>query len=196
MQWLYPIRFQWLEWLLALLFLLAFSFNYHRKKDFFKLAERYLSDQYDHVAHYVLLIYFVIALFCKIAQLYTFQLHSLDFWLFEDLLDQVSKGGWMVTRFAVQNHGFVQHGAVHVFWPLYAMVPLVWLLGSLPVALAFNPLWIALSGWALHYLTGVLRLPKVDRLIVLMGFLFSWSVSSRGMVFGNILRIAHVFDQV
>jgi len=95
------------------------------------------------------LLFFIIAFLAKWSQLRTGKLHNMDFWLFVDLLEQASNGGFWLTRFAPQEIGWVQHGAVHTFAVLFTLLPAVKLLGAKWVALAMNPFAISLAGVAL-----------------------------------------------
>ncbi|RYZ89766.1 MAG: hypothetical protein EOP06_08870, partial [Proteobacteria bacterium] len=69
----------------------------------------------------IALCYFFAALACKYSQLYTHQLAGADFWLLEDMLRWMAKGQPYITRFAGQDVGPVQHGAVHAFLSMYLL---------------------------------------------------------------------------
>ena len=163
MSWLYPIRFQWLEWLLVLCFV-VFSVRHYFKPLKLKLPK--------NIETITLCSYLVIAIACKISQWQSLQLNAFDFWLFEDLMDHVSHGLGMVTRFAPQEPGAIQHGVIHGFWPLILLSPLVWIFGSFTVTLVFNPTVIVLAGYLLVKLCERLELGRLDRFIVLVAFLF------------------------
>lgn len=163
MSWLYPIRFQWLEWLLAFCFIVFSVRNY------FIPLEIKIPKKIEAV---ILVVYLAIALTCKISQWQSLQLHAFDFWLFEDLISHVSRGLGMVTRFAPQEPGALQHGVIHGFWPLVLLSPLVWLFGSLAVTLVFNPAVIVFAGYLLVRLGKRLGLLPLDRVIILVAFLF------------------------
>ena len=98
------------------------------------------------------LIYFGFALLAKYSQYRSLALHGQDFWLFVDLLEQLKKGGVFLTRFAPQSLGFVQHGSVHPMFSWAALLPLVWIFGSITTALIFNPLMLAAAAWMIGVL--------------------------------------------
>lgn len=83
---------------------------------------------------------FGMGLLAKVSQFYSLQFEAQDFWLFVDLLEQSSRGGIFLTRFAPQAQGFVQHGIVHPNFSYLLLVPFVW---------CFGPVWTAMLAQAL-----------------------------------------------
>jgi hypothetical protein len=94
-----------------------------------------------------------IASLAKYLQFSANLLHAFDFWLFVDCLEQAARGAPWLTRFAPQGEGWVQHGGVHAFIPLFAFVPLVYLIGAKATALLINPVALALGGWFVGRMT-------------------------------------------
>ncbi|RYZ82872.1 MAG: DUF2079 domain-containing protein, partial [Proteobacteria bacterium] len=119
------------------------------------------------------LCYFFAALACKYSQLYTHQLAGADFWLLEDMLRWMAKGQPYVTRFAGQDVGPIQHGAVHAFLSMYLLVPFVWLFGSEFTALAMNPLALAAGGFAIGLAANRLTDSRILALVCTVAFLAS-----------------------
>lgn len=89
--------------------------------------------------------FFGLALLEKVSQLEAHALNSQDFWLFVDMIRQTSRGAPFLTRFAPQDTGWIQHGAVHPFFALCLAVPLAWLTSSTWAALALMPLALSLA---------------------------------------------------
>lgn len=90
--------------------------------------------------------YFALGVLAKFLQLYTLQLNALDFWLHEDIIHNLAtRGSALVTRFAPQNYGFTQHGAIHPSWIFYFTTPLAWIFSATAAALIFNPLVLCLA---------------------------------------------------
>ena len=100
--------------------------------------------------------FLALALGAKYSQLHSMQLNGQDFWLFVDMLDQMSRGGFMLTRFAPQTIGWVQHGVVHPYFSFTLLLPLTWMIGPLHTCLWFGPLSIAGAG----ALLGLLARPR------------------------------------
>jgi hypothetical protein len=95
----------------------------------------------------------LIAYLAKLSQLNALALNSEDFWLFEDMLAQMMRGGFFLTRFAPQAIGWVQHGAVHPMLSWTLALPLAWLLGPVTAALLFGPIVMAGAGAMLALIT-------------------------------------------
>ncbi len=91
--------------------------------------------------------FFALALLGKASQYWTLGLSAQDFWLFVDILEQGKKGAFLLTRFAPQSLGFVQHGIIHPMLTWALLVPLAKWIGSVPVALLYNPAVLAGAGW-------------------------------------------------
>jgi hypothetical protein len=89
----------------------------------------------------------------KYSQLLTLQLNSQDFWLFVDILEQMQKGAFFLTRFAPQDLGYVQHGIVHPMLSWVFIYPVAAIFGSVFAALLFNPLLLGAAGWMLGLLS-------------------------------------------
>lgn len=177
MSWLYPIRFQWLEWALALTFLIQFARSKFNLKQTFDSLEVIPLLKRETLERTILFGYLFISIGCKYFQFLSLQLHAFDFWLFEDLLRHLAQGGGMLTRFAPQEPGLVQHGVIHGFWPMILLVPFVWVVGSFWVALIFNPVAVVGAGFLLVRLMRRLGLTQLDRLLILVTFLFCFTVT-------------------
>jgi hypothetical protein len=80
------------------------------------------------------------AVAAKLTQRRALALNAQDFWLFVDMLRQMAAGAPFLTRFAPQATGWVQHGAVHPFFSLYALLPVAWLGSAESAMLLLNPL--------------------------------------------------------
>jgi hypothetical protein len=91
----------------------------------------------------------LLASLAKLSQLRALALNAEDFWLFQDLLAQMSRGGFFITRYAPQAQGWVQHGIVHPMLSWMPVVPLAWLAGPTAAALLFGPLVLAGAAWTL-----------------------------------------------
>ncbi len=122
------------------------------------------------------LAYFGIALVGKYLQLIGNELHGQDFWLFVDALNSAAGGGAWLTRFAPQGIGWVQHGAVHAFLPLFFFVPLVWVLGAKWTALLINPFALSLAG----YFLALLARPRSGVMGALAWMLGFYALSANG----------------
>lgn len=92
------------------------------------------------------LTFLALALAAKYSQLAAFQLNGQDFWLFQDMIEQMGRGGFMLTRFAPQSTGWVQHGVVHPYFTLALLVPISWAVGSVHACLWLGPLAMAGAG--------------------------------------------------
>ncbi len=163
-------QFRWVFWVLGALIVLTLR----KKKTPGQLQAIKVSSKSLHVGSAI--IFFLVAFIAKLLQLWGNELNGLDFWLFVDLLEQSSHGGFFLTRFAPQSIGWVQHGSVHAFIPLTLFLPLVPIIGAKWTALLINPLGLALGG----YFLGRITEPKWGRLGSLTWMLAFYSLSSNG----------------
>jgi hypothetical protein len=109
-----------------------------------------LADQHYGAALAVLIGGFALtASVAKLSQLQALALNAEDFWLFQDMLAQMARGGFFITRYAPQALGWVQHGAVHPMLSWAIALPLAWVAGPTAAALLFGPLVFAGAGWVL-----------------------------------------------
>jgi len=133
LSWIFHVR--WIFWGLAPLTLLL------PRASFREFSER----------HYKALLAVVVGSFAllfaaaKESQLHALALNSQDFWLFEDMLEQMKKGAFLVTRFAPQGIGWVQHGGVHATLTWIWNLPFAYILSPLQVSILFEPVSFALS---------------------------------------------------
>lgn len=125
--------------------------------------------------------FFILALLAKISQLASLRMSGQDFWLFQDLLEQMRQGGWMLTRFAPQAIGMVQHGAVHLFFSWATLIPFAWVFGSTTATLLWGPLVFAGAGAFLAALVRQ-RAGGLNALLINAAFLFS-SLVARVLMF-------------
>jgi hypothetical protein len=141
----FVFKFRWLYWGVAALLLVNF-FHPGLARVRSRLA-RSLENHFLLWLGSLCALFFTIGLAAKVSQLWTLQLHGMDFWLFEDMTAQLLKGGAMLTRFAPQSAGFVQHGAVHGMLSWFLTAPLAvlleWVGGSLASSLVYGPLVLA-----------------------------------------------------
>jgi hypothetical protein len=93
--------------------------------------------------------FLLIATVAKHSQLHALALNAEDFWLFEDMLAQMMRGGFFITRYAPQALGWVQHGAVHPMLSWVFALPLAYVVGPTLAAVAFGPLVFSGAGLAL-----------------------------------------------
>jgi hypothetical protein len=141
----FVFRFRWILWGAGAVLLLLLALGRAGSPRLKKLAEK----EFDSLLLFLCGGFFVAATVAKISQLVSLSLNAQDFWLFEDMLRNSSRGAPFVTRFAPQATGFVQHGAVHSFGLWFALAPLARVSGALAPALLFGPVVLALAGCAL-----------------------------------------------
>jgi hypothetical protein len=122
--------------------------------------------------------YFVAAWTAKLSQLHALELHGQDFWLFEDMLAQMMRGGFFLTRYAPQAVGWVQHGAVHPMLSWALVLPLSWLTGPTHAALLFGPLVLTAAGGIL----AALARPR-------FGSLGAWAATAAFLASSQVARL-------
>lgn len=121
----------------------------------------------------IAVVFFLLAFVCKYSQLKSHLFAGADFWLIEDLLNWMAKGQPYLTRFAGQDIGPVQHGAIHAFLSMYLLVPLVWIFGSEFVAVVMNPLALALGGFAIGWMAFKWTGSRIFSVVLTVAFLGS-----------------------
>ncbi len=169
--WTFHLR--WVLWCVGagwVLLYLSGSFD-RFKNQFNDFSEKYFLKLLFGVSA----VFFVLALLGKFSQFWALSLNAQDFWLFVDILEQAKKGGFFLTRFAPQSLGFVQHGTVHPMFTWMVLSPLTWVLGTVNVALIFNPLVLTAAG----IMVGVIAKKKWGAfysLVFAMAFLASTQV--------------------
>lgn len=159
-EWTFHLR--WILWAAGVLLCLAYLPIPKIRRIRLAIADplRALLERRFHVSLAFLCIAFVLLAWAgKYSQLLTFQLNALDFWLFEDMIRNMSEGGFFITRFAPQTAGFVQHGAVHGTFTWATTLPLSWILGPTQAALLYGPLALGLGAWFF----GLLCAPQLGR---------------------------------
>ena len=165
----FSLRIQVLEWVLSVLAIYFFA-----KPGV--LPTRKIESSIDLYVGLTCGFYFLLAFASKILQFFCLKLHAQDFWLFVDILEHAKHGEYFITHFAPQAWGPVQHGAVHPFIPWAILAPFSILFSPVAIALSFNPIVLALSGWVLDRIMKQLCLASVTRLCVVIAFLFSKQV--------------------
>lgn len=176
-------QFRWLEWVFGVgVLLIAASRtgklglqSKARTEVWLKKVDLHVQKAFWRTLAWVCVSYFVLATVGKILQLQSLNLHGQDFWLFVDILEQMKKGGFFLTRFAPQAIGYVQHGAVHPMWTWGFLLPLSALIGSVPVALIFNPAALAAAGGMVSVLSRK-RWGESRAILLSLAFLFSTQV--------------------
>jgi hypothetical protein len=153
MQWInWVFHGRWIFWGVGLAWVLYWTQAKRGKlKDSF--IEKYCEAHWKKLAIGICSSFFVFGLLSKISQYYSMSLHGQDFWLFVDLLEQMKKGGFFLTRFAPQSLGIVQHGVVHPMLSWVLLLPFSFLWGSVFTALLYQPLMLSLAGGMLGLLT-------------------------------------------
>src|SRR4051794_11591333 len=76
-------------------------------------SREWAGSRYRSGLWVLFLVWFTLAASAKFLQLQSLELNSQDFWLFEDMLRSLRDGAFLLTRFAPQMLGPVQHGAIH-----------------------------------------------------------------------------------
>lgn len=158
------IRLQWLEWLFALAILIP--------------AVRTAGVTRAHaVLRLAPWVFFAWALAAKVSQYFCLNLNAQDFWLFADLAQNIAVGDLMLTHFAPQAVGPVQHGAVHSFLPFAAAAYLPAKVSAVGFSLLWNPLAVLLAGLGLRRLLASTGILPANQLWLLLAFLFSKQVA-------------------
>jgi hypothetical protein len=182
--WTFQLR--WILYLPGLCFLFAWALSFRRGffekvgEETFLRIENALSGRFKSILLAISGLFFAASLSAKILQYRALEMNGQDFWLFRDLLEQATKGGWEVTRFAPQAWGWVQHGAVHGFLSFFAVaLPFSFAFGSTAACLIYHPLCLSVAGYFLGRLTWKLSPLKTRATLsigVVLSFLASYSV--------------------
>ncbi len=133
---------------------------------------RHVDRRHGSYASIIGAIFLFIFCFAKWSQLRANELHSQDFWLFVDLIEQGARGGLNLTRFAPQSAGWTQHGAVHAFLPMILLVPLAWWIPAKWIALYLNPFALVGASVLIFLLAKKIWRPSMA-ILLMVSFLLS-----------------------
>lgn len=153
LNWAFHLR--WVEWCLGVAILGGLAVRTwslaRRGPGFTKFNDRLILATAKAESRFGLLLgllcggWFLLALGAKVSQFRALEFNAEDFWLFADMLEQMRHGGFLLTRFAPQALGWVQHGVVHPMLTWAIALPLAWIFGSVGAAILFGPLVFALA---------------------------------------------------
>ena len=164
-----------IRWFATPFGLISEVFSILSNRNDFHQSETALKAQFRRTLKWTCFVFFLTSLAAKFSQWNALQLNSQDFWLFVDLLEQMKKGGFFITRFAPQALGYVQHGSVHPTFSWVILLPFAYLVGSVTACLLFNPVCLAVAGWFLGLLAEE-RMSKREAWLMTCAFLCSTQV--------------------
>lgn len=142
-------HFRWIENFLGCAFLVALALKHRKIQTALSRIEPIVEKYFSVLLSGLCIGFFAFASIAKFSQKSSLSLNGCDFWLFTDMLEQMKHGGFLITRFAPQGIGWVQHGVIHRSFTWALALPFAWIFGSVNSALLFEPWIFALSAAAL-----------------------------------------------